>query len=100
LVTELATTDLQKQILNLVLTSQMMARVIVAPPDVPPARVAALRKAFDETMKDPDFLREAAQLGAPVDPVSGVEIQDTIARMFQTSPAVVKQFQAMVGGKL
>ena len=100
LVTELATTDLQKQILNLILTSQMMARVIVAPPDVPPARVAALRKAFDETMKDSAFLKEAAALGAPVDPVRGAEIEDMIARMFTTSPDVVRQFQAMVGGKL
>ena len=100
LVTELATTDLQKQILNLILTSQMMARVIVAPPDVPPARVAALRNAFDETMKDPAFLKEAATLGAPVDPVRGAEIQDMIAAMFRTSPDVVRQFQAMVGGKL
>ena len=100
LVTELATTDLQKQILNLILTSQMMARVIVAPPDVPKPRVAALRKAFDETMKDPEFLKEAANLGAPVDPVSGAEIQDMIAAIFQTSPDVVRQFQATVGGKL
>jgi tripartite-type tricarboxylate transporter receptor subunit TctC len=100
LVTELATTDLQKQILNLVLTSQMMARVVVAPPDVPAERVAALRKAFDETMKDQDFLLEAARLGAPVDPVSGAEIQQVIADMFRTPADVVKEFQAMVGGKL
>ena len=100
LVTELATTDLQKQILGLVLTSQMMARVIVAPPDVPAERVTALRKAFDDTMKDPEFLQEAARLGAPVDPVSGVEIQQMISEMFRTPPDVVKEFQNVVGGKL
>ena len=74
--------------------------MIVAPPDVPAARVAALRNAFDETMKDPDFLQEAAQLGAPVDPVSGVEIQKVISEMFRTPPNVIKEFQTMVGGKL
>ena len=100
LVTELATTDSQKQILSLVLTSQMMARVVVAPPDVPAERVAVLRKAFDETMKDPEFLQEAAKFGAPVDPVSGLEIQQVIADMFRTPPDIVKEFQTMVGGKL
>ncbi len=100
LVTELATTDLQKQVLRLVLTSQMMARVVVAPPDVPADRVAVLRKAFDETVKDPEFLQEAAKLGAPVDPVSGVEIQQVVADMFRTPPDIVKEFQAVVGGKL
>ncbi len=100
LVTELATTDLQKQILNLVLTSQMMARVIVAPPDVPATRIAALRKAFDETMQDEDFLQEAARLGAPIDPVSGAEIQQVITDMFRTPPEVVREFQSMVGGRL
>jgi len=78
----------------------MMARVVVAPPDVPANRVAALRKAFDETMKDSEFLQEAAKLGAPVDPVSGVEIQQVISDMFRTPPDVVKEFQNVVGGKL
>ena len=100
LVTELATNDMQKQILNLVLTSQMMARVIVAPPDVPLDRVAALRRAFDEMIKDKEFLAEAERLGAPIDPVSGVEIQQVITDMFRTPPEVVKEFQAMVGGRL
>lgn len=100
LVTDLATTEDQKRILDLILTSQLMARVIVAPPDVPADRVSALRKAFDDLMRDPDFLREAAQIGAPVDPVSGEEIQETIARMFRTPPDVVKRLQAVVGGKL
>lgn len=100
LVTDLATTALQKQILSLVLTSQMMARVIVAPPEVPAERVTALRKAFDETMKDPAFLQEAAHLRAPVEPVRGAEIQEMITQMFQTSPDIVKQFQTIVGGKL
>jgi tripartite-type tricarboxylate transporter receptor subunit TctC len=100
MVTDLATTDLQKQVLDLVLVSQMIARVIVAPPEVPAARVALLRKAFDDAMRDPDFLDEAARIGAPVDPVSGRDIQEMITQMFRTSPDVVQRFQEMVGGKL
>ena len=100
LVTELAKTEKQKQILNLILTSQMMARVIVAPPEVPLVRIAALRQAFEETMTDHEFLQDAARLGAPVDPVSGEEIQKVISDMFRTPPDLVKEFQNMVGGKI
>ena len=100
LVTDLAKTDKQKKILDLVLTSQMMARVMVAPPDVPEARVQALRSAFDATMKDDQFLQDAARLGAPVDPVSGEDIQKVVGLMFRTSPELVQEFQNMVGGKL
>jgi tripartite-type tricarboxylate transporter receptor subunit TctC len=100
LVTDLVKTEKQRQIINLILTSQMMARVIVSPPEVPLARVAVLRHAFEETMKDHDFLQDARRLGAPVDPVSGDEIQKVISDMFRTPPELVREFQDMVGGKI
>lgn len=100
LVTELATTETQKQIINLILTSQMMARVIVAPPDTPQTRVDALRKAFDQAVSDRDFISDAQRLGAPVDPISGEEIQRVVADMMKTPSEVVKEFQAIVGGRL
>lgn len=100
LITDLVTTDAQKQIINLVLTSQMMARLVVAPQDVPTDRVRALRLAFDDAVTDTEFLSEAHRLGAPVDPVSGEEIQKVVAEMMRTPPDVVKQFQTVVGGRL
>ena len=99
LVTDLAKTDTQKQILNLILTSQLMARVVVAPPNVQADRVSALRKAFDETMKDPEFIAAATRLGAPVEPVSGTEIQKLVEDVMRTPPDVVKTFNDAVGGK-
>lgn len=100
LVTDLATTHSQKKILNLILTSQMMARVIVAPPDVPLERITALRRAFDQTMIDQEFLSEAARVSAPVDPVSGADIQQLVIEMLQTPSSIVKDFQTIVGGRL
>lgn len=100
LISDLATSEFQKEILRLVLASQSIARVIVAPPDVPSDRIAMLRKAFDQTMKDKDFLNEAALLGAPVDPVGGVEIQKGIEEMIRTPAKTVSDFQNIVGGKM
>ena len=59
LVTELAKTERQRQMLDLVLSSQTMARPFAAPPGVPAERVSALRKAFMDMTKDPGFLAAA-----------------------------------------
>ncbi len=40
-----------------------VARALVAPPDVPADRLNALRRAFDKTVRDPQFLAEAAKTG-------------------------------------
>ena len=57
--------------------------------DVPPERVAALRAAFDETMKDPEFLAEAGRrLNFDVDPIRGVDMQKTVERILVAPPDV------------
>ena len=48
-----------KQMFEIVFTDQVMGRPFVVPPGVPADRVAALRAAFDATMKDATFLAEA-----------------------------------------
>ena len=60
----------QQQILNLLLVGQTIARPFVAPPGIPADRKAALRAAFDATMKDPVFLAEANGCSS-TRPVSG-----------------------------
>ena len=97
LVTDLIKTESQRQIINLILVSQQMARLVTAPPDVPPERVAALRKAFDDMVQDPEFIAAAARLGLPVDPVSGVELQKLVDDMAKTPPDVIKTFHEVVG---
>lgn len=53
-------------------------RPIVAPPGVPADRLAALRKAFDATMTDPDFVAEATKAKMIIDPLDGRQIQALI----------------------
>lgn len=50
-------------------------RPFVAPPGVPADRLAALRQAFDDTMKDPEFSAEAVKAGMIIDPLDGAQIQ-------------------------
>ena len=59
LVTDFAKTDEQRQILKMVFARQVMGRPYLAPPNLPPDRLATLRQAFMDTMHDKDFVDEA-----------------------------------------
>jgi tripartite-type tricarboxylate transporter receptor subunit TctC len=79
------------QILKLILAAQQMARPFAAPPDIPADRKAALVKAFDDTMKDQEFLADAKKLNLDVAPVSGKELDALLAELYATPKDVVKK---------
>ena len=86
---DLVRNEEQKQILDFAVVSQTIARPIAAPPGIPADRKAALRAAFDATMKDPVFLADAKRLQLDVRPVSGAEVDRMIAELYQTPKDVV-----------
>ena len=95
----LAKSDEDRLALKL-LTSRLEAgRPFVAPPGVPPARVAALRKAFDDTMQDPAFLAEANRLLLDVEPMKGEEVAVLVKAVLATPPDVVARVRRALDGK-
>jgi tripartite-type tricarboxylate transporter receptor subunit TctC len=77
--------------MTLLFATQEFGRPFVAPPGIAKELVALLRHAFDETMTDPAFLGDAAQRRIDIDPTSGDEIEDLIAEIYRTPPAVVER---------
>jgi tripartite-type tricarboxylate transporter receptor subunit TctC len=75
-----------------------VARPLAAPPGVPDDRVDILRRAFDATMKDPEFLAEARALRSDVEPMTGEETQVAIARILATPKSVIADVQAALDG--
>jgi tripartite-type tricarboxylate transporter receptor subunit TctC len=99
LVTEETKDPKELAALKLIFGRQSVARPYATAPGVPADRVAALRKAFDDTMKDPAFLAEAEKTKLEVEPVSGQEVQDLVAELYQSSPEVVRiAAEAVKGG--
>jgi tripartite-type tricarboxylate transporter receptor subunit TctC len=88
--------DRQKQILKLVQSRQTVGRPFAAPPDVPEDRKQALRRAFDETLKDPAFLEEAEKLKLEVNPVSGVDVDKLMAELYRTPKDVVEETRTAI----
>jgi tripartite-type tricarboxylate transporter receptor subunit TctC len=96
LVMDLAKTDADRQLLTLLLGTTAIARPFVAPPGLPEARTRNLRRAFDATMKDPQFLKEAAIMRADVEPTTGEDVQKIVAAMYATPKAVVERTKKLI----
>jgi tripartite-type tricarboxylate transporter receptor subunit TctC len=67
-----------------------IGKPFVLPPEPPAERIVALRKAFADTMKDPDYLADAKTVEAEVKPTPGVTLQKIVADIIATSPDVLK----------
>jgi tripartite-type tricarboxylate transporter receptor subunit TctC len=91
LVLDLARNDEERKILSLVFARNVMGRPFVAPPQVPPERVAALRKAFIDTFNDPALKAEAEKAVLEINPVSGDQIQKIVLEAYATPPEIVKK---------
>lgn len=88
LLRDLADNEEDRQILNL--QSRVLARGLVAPPDVPEERVAALRDAFDRMINDPKFLDDLAGRNLDlVEPMNGPETEAYV-RSIEELPERVK----------
>jgi tripartite-type tricarboxylate transporter receptor subunit TctC len=91
LIMDEAKTDEQLQIFRLIFSRQTMGRPYFAPPGIPADRLAALRKAFDDTMADKEFLADAEKNKFEINPVSGEQIEALVKEGYATPPEVVKK---------
>jgi len=90
MVIDLAENGRQRQVMKLLFARQLWGRPFVAPPGVPEARVATLRHAFDEAMKDATFREQAQTAKLEITPVNGELIQQEITDIYTTPPDVVE----------
>ena len=91
LAVEFATSAENRRIMELVYSAQTFGRPYMLSPGVPAERVAALRRAFLETMRDPDLTSDAERIGLAIDPISGEELQGLAANIFATPRDLVEK---------
>ena len=70
-----------RDILTFLMIPQEMGRPYTAGPGLPQNRLATLRSAFDKTMKDPAFLRDAKKARMKVEPITAAEMDTLVARL-------------------
>lgn len=93
---ELAEREPDKQMFRFIALKFKMARVFFLPPDMPANRVETLRRAFDETMKDAAFLKQASVVGLDVDPIDGNGTTKLVQEIQGTPAAIVDKLRALI----
>jgi hypothetical protein len=93
---DLAQSPEQKRIIRVVLARQSMGHPFLAPPGLPLERVALRRKAFMDTVRDPEILAAAKKASLEVDPVGGEEVQQLVQDAYETPQDLLKHIQSIL----
>ena len=97
LMTELAKTEEQRQILKLISSPMALGQPYLAPPGVPAERIAMLRQGIAESFRDKEFLAETAKIHFDMRPMSGAEIARIVHETVAAAPDIVAKAKAAMG---
>lgn len=85
-----------RKIAELLLGLNEITRPLAAPPGMPKARVAALRKGLTDTMKDPAMIADGERIKMDFDPMTGEEVEKLFVDFATTPPATIKKAYAYI----
>ncbi len=92
-----AKTDLARELIRVATHDQgTIMRPYSLPPETPKDRIAILRRAFSETLKDPAFLGEAKKSGLEIDPVSSQKIERTFAGLYEMKTSTLDKLKKIL----
>lgn len=98
LLLELAKNAADREFLTFLSADMGISRAFVTTPGVPADRLSALQKAFMDTMKDAEFLADAAKAQREIDPSDGPATLKAANLMINTKPEVLERYKALLSG--
>jgi len=97
---DLVKTDEVRQLLRSgVIDPAAIVRVYVTTPRTPKDRLQILRKAFANTLTDPEFVAETKKINLDINPLSGEEVKKIVDGLFKLSPATLSKLANMLNPK-
>ena len=88
--------DDDRKIAELVISQQVFQRSYIVPPGTPDEQIKILRTAFDATVQDPEFLADARKMQISITPLSGLQVQELIAKLYATPRELVERARAVI----
>jgi tripartite-type tricarboxylate transporter receptor subunit TctC len=85
-----------RKVAELVISQQVFQRSYIAPPGTPAEQVNILRTAFDQTVKDAQFLADAEKAQIAISPISGVKVQELIQKLYTTPKPLVERAKQVI----
>ena len=96
LLEELADKPIDKAAFKLLALARVPGKPVLLPPDVPPARVAALREAFAAMLRDDAFIADVARTTQKLDPRTWQDAERVIRDTIDTPPDVVARVRELL----
>jgi tripartite-type tricarboxylate transporter receptor subunit TctC len=93
---EYAKTDEQRKIISVMVTTEVIGRSLMAPPNTPPDRVAMLRKALMDMVKDKEFLADTEKAQLEISPIPGEKLQQMVKDLVTTPPDIIEKYKQAV----
>ncbi len=91
---DLARSDEERAVLSAIMNAAEVGTAFFTAPGVPADRLNALRRAFDATMKDPDFHADVERTRLGINPITGEELQKLVAEVSDLPPALIDKVRA------
>lgn len=85
-----AKSEEQRQLMRFVFSSTEFGRPYVMPPDTPQERVAIMRKALADTVRDPELMAEAARIKLDMTYRAPEHLERLVTQLYATPPAVIE----------
>ena len=90
-------TDEDRMVLEFHFMQRLLGRPLTGPPGMPKERLAALRKAFLDTMRDREFLADAEKSSLDIDPATGEQVEDLLGQFADYPQGVIDKAKAAIG---
>ena len=97
LMSALAKTDIQRQVLTILYAQNDLSRPYVAPPEVPADRLEILQKAFLDALASPELKADADKMRIDVSGMSGADMRAYVQRLYAAPPEVIKALGSAFG---
>ncbi len=93
---DLVKTDQDRALIDVIIAPDVVGRPYIAAKSIPDDRLASLRKAFDATVADKDFVAEALKMDLTVSPLSGAASEAHVNKIYQASPETINALKLAV----
>lgn len=93
---DIAPTPEAAEIIKFLVSSVELGRPFIMSAAVPEERMKIIRTAFDQMVKDPQFISEATKQRLPVTPRSAAEANEVVRRIYAASPATIEAARRLV----
>ncbi|MGH6768337.1 MAG: Bug family tripartite tricarboxylate transporter substrate binding protein [Xanthobacteraceae bacterium] len=90
-------TDEDRRILAFHFNQKLLGRPLAGPPNIPKGRASALRKAFQDTMRDSEFLADARKANLDIDPATSDEVEQLLHQFADYPADVIAKAKAAIG---